>query len=376
MRRHAMAVVGALAVINASAASGQGGGVDLGIGRGLDSHRPNILVAWRNTERILEVEILVRNFGDQVGRGQVRLEICDEDGKALLATQPFEVTVPPRANGGEKGVIVQTKGFRMMNIMFDELDRLGQRYKLRATVQTHGNDLNPLDNVATKSFNVESRALPNSVNTYRYRLANVSDTTIRGKVFLDHTDIPAGWTMTAEPAAGTEVTLKPKQVFMGYITVRTPAAPVEGDHIDVQAGLAADGYYTRTVIDQDEWFLVVTSQPPQVDAPTATALEDGSVQVNVAAYDPLAGIKEASGVQVAYSLDDGTTFSTRVMAYSRGNFYDKTWFEGILGPFAPGVIVTPVVTVQNNAGIIRRFDLPKVKVRTRDVAATTARKSQ
>jgi hypothetical protein len=48
-------------------------GVDLGIGRGTDSHRPNILVAWRNTERILEVEVLVRNLGDQVGKGNVRL---------------------------------------------------------------------------------------------------------------------------------------------------------------------------------------------------------------------------------------------------------------------------------------------------------------
>jgi hypothetical protein len=42
-------------------------GVDLGIGRGPDSHRPNILVAWRNTERILEVEVLVRNLGDRPG---------------------------------------------------------------------------------------------------------------------------------------------------------------------------------------------------------------------------------------------------------------------------------------------------------------------
>jgi hypothetical protein len=89
---------------------------------------------------------------------------------------------------------------------------------------------------------------------------------------------------------------------------------------------------------------------------------DGAVAVNVAAFDPICGIKEASGVQVAYSLDHGTTFSTRVMAYTRGNFYDKTWFEGLLGPFAPGVEVIPVVTVSNNAGIVKRFDLNPVKI--------------
>src|SRR5438876_398151 len=68
-------------------------GVDLGVGRGSDSHRPNILVAWRNTERVLEVEVLVRNLGDQAGRGNVRLEICDDEGRQLLTTKPFPVTV-------------------------------------------------------------------------------------------------------------------------------------------------------------------------------------------------------------------------------------------------------------------------------------------
>jgi len=85
-------------------------------------------------------------------------------------------------------------------------------------------------------------------------------------------------------------------------------------------------------------------------------------KVNVAAFDPICGIKEASGVQVAYSLDHGTTFSSRVMAYTRGNFYDKTWFEGLLGPFAPGVEVNAVLTVANNAGIVRRFDLPASRI--------------
>jgi hypothetical protein len=337
-------------------------GADLGIGRGLDSHRPNILVAWRNTERILEVEILVRNLGDRPGKGLVRLEIADEEGKQLLATKEFTVTVPARNAGGEQGTVVQTKGFRMMNIMFDQLDRLNQRYKLRASVKTEGGDLNPLDNVATKSFNVDSRALPGSTNTYRYRIANTTNAAVKGTVFIDHTPLPAGWVMTAEPAAGTAIDLAPQEVFLGYVTVKTPKHLSDGQFIDLQAGIATDAYGVPQVFDQDEWFLVATNQPPQVDQPVMTLRPDGSIAVNVAAFDPLCGIKEASGVQVAYSLDHGTTFSTRVMAYTRGNFYDKTWFEGTLGPFAPGVEVSAVVTVSNNAGIVRRFELPAVKV--------------
>lgn len=337
-------------------------GADLGIGRGADSHRPNILVAWRNTERILEVEVLVRNLGDRPGRGSVRLEICDEEGKQLLTTQPYSVTVPARADGGEEGVVVQTKGFRMMNIMFDQLDRLNQRYKLRATVETEGGDLNQVDNVATKAFNVDGRALPGGTNTYRYQLTNPSDSPKTTTVFIDHSEIPSGWLMTADPAPGASVVLGPREVFTGYITVKTPKKLSDGQYVDFLAGLTETTNGRKHVVDVDEWYLVATTQPPQVDKPTLSERPDGAVAVNVAAFDPICGIKEASGVQVAYSLDHGSTFSTRVMAYTRGNFYDKTWFEAVLGPFAPGVEVSAVVTVSNNAGIIKRFDLPSVKI--------------
>jgi hypothetical protein len=168
--------------------------------------------------------------------------------------------------------------------------------------------------------------------------------------------------MTFEPEVGTDVTIAPHQSFLGYVTVKTPKQVTNGQYVDMQVGLATSSYGVSRVIDQDEWFLVATDLPPQVDTPVMSVRPDGSITVNVAAFDPICGVKEASGVQVAYSLDHGTTFSTRVMAYTRGNFYDKTWFEGTLGPFAPGVEVNAVVTVSNNAGIVRRFDLPPVTV--------------
>jgi len=178
---------------------------------------------------------------------------------------------------------------------------------------------------------------------------------------MDNTPVPSGWTMTADPQPGTEVTLAPHEVFIGYVTVKTPKQVSDGQYIDLQAGLATTNG-KKAAVDQDEWYLVATTKPPQVDQPVVTVRPDGGVAVNVAAFDPICGIKEASGVQVAYSLDHGTTFSTRVMAYTCGNFYDKTWFEGLLGPFAPGVEIAAVVTVSNNAGIVKRFDLSPVKI--------------
>jgi putative oxidoreductase len=335
-------------------------GVNLGIGSG-DSHRPNILVAWRNTERILEVEVLVRNLGNQAGRGKLVLELCDQEGKTLYATEPVTVSVPAKQNGGDDGTIVQSKGFRMMNLMFDQLDRLHQRYKLRARVQTEGRDLDATDNLAAKSFNADGRALPDSMQFYRYQFVNPSDRPLEATLHLEHGAIPAGWIVEPTPKPGTKITLKPHEVFTGNIVVRTPKTIQNGQYVDFQTSLLSSN---KEVIDKDEWYLVGTNEPPEASEPTITARPDGSLAVNVTAYDPNCGIKEASGVQVAYSLDDGVTFSTRVMAYERGNFYTKTWFEGVLGPFAPGVKVKAIVTVENNAGLVRRFLLQPVTVLT------------
>lgn len=335
-------------------------GADLGIGHGI-GHRPNILVAWRNTERILEVEILVRNMGDEPGRGDLYLDICDEEGKTLLSTDATPVTVPARDKGGEEGVIVQSKGFRLMNLMFDQLDRLDQRYKLRARIESD-DDINPLDNIAAKSFNADSAALPGAMSFYRYRFTNSEDHPIEATLGIDHDPAPEGWKITANPAPGTPITLQPGEVFTGNILVDVPDEVSNGDFIDFLVSLNSTQDGMPTVLDKDEWFLVATDEPPQVGEPTITVRPDGTVAVNAVAYDPICGIKEASGVQVFYSLDGGVTFSTRVMAYTRGNFYDRTWFEGILGPFPEGTEIASVVTVTNNAGLHRRFELDPVTV--------------
>src|SRR5438309_2239566 len=64
-------------------------GVDLGIGEapglgqpGIQSMmrpvaRPGILVAWRNTRQVLEVEVLVTNHGSEAGKGRIEVEVLD-----------------------------------------------------------------------------------------------------------------------------------------------------------------------------------------------------------------------------------------------------------------------------------------------------------
>jgi len=74
------------------------------------------------------------------------------------------------------------------------------------------------------------------------------------------------------------------------------------------------------------------------------------------------GISRRNVLAGAGAVFAGAAFSTRVMAYQRGNFYSKTWFEAVVGPFAPGVNIKAVVTVENNAGLITRYELPPTTV--------------
>jgi hypothetical protein len=61
-----------LASIASPAASS---GVDLGIADDQLLERPAIRVAWRNSQEILQVEVAIRNGGDQVGHGKLYLEL-------------------------------------------------------------------------------------------------------------------------------------------------------------------------------------------------------------------------------------------------------------------------------------------------------------
>jgi hypothetical protein len=331
--------------------------VDLGVSRGLGS-RPNILVAWRNTEKVLELEVLVQNRGSQPGHGEVWLELASADGATMLATEPRPVVVPARDDGGLEGVLVQTKGFRLMNLMFDQLDRLNQRYKLRAHIRTQGADANALDNLAVKTMNANQQAQP-GMNFYRYEIKNPTDRDLDAVLEIDHTALPEGWQLSASPASGHRVKLAPGKSVSGHLIVNTPSALTSGSLADIE--IALKDAQSHAVVDKDEWFLVASETPPELTNVSASPMPNGRVMVNATAFDPV-GIQEASGLQVQYTTDGGATFATMVMAYSRGNFYDQTWFNAELGPFQAGTELQMVVTAANNAGLITRQELGTIKL--------------
>jgi len=331
--------------------------IDLGISRGLGS-RPNILVAWRNTEKILELEVLVQNRGDQVGRGEVWLELATADGGTILATEPRPVVVPGRDEGGLEGVLVQTKGFRLMNLMFDQLDRLNQRYKLRAHIRTEGSDANVLDNLAVKTMNANQQARA-GMNFFRYEIQNPTEREIDGFLDIDHTALPSGWKLTAEPVSGHRVKLAPGESAVGHLIVNAPSELENGSLVDIEVALR--DAQSQKVVDKDEWFLVASTTPPELSNVSASPMPNGRVMVNATAFDPV-GILEASGLQVQYTTDGGTTFATMVMAYSRGNFYDETWFNAEVGPFPEGTELQMIVTAANNAGLVTRHEIESVVI--------------
>src|SRR5438309_2755527 len=54
------------------------------IGTDQKTGRPNILIAWRNTERILETEVEVKNLSEEQVTGAMSIAIIDGEGKVLL----------------------------------------------------------------------------------------------------------------------------------------------------------------------------------------------------------------------------------------------------------------------------------------------------
>lgn len=341
--------------------------VDLGIGdesRGrpqiradLDQNnynRPAILIAWRNTAQILEVEVLVTNKGKDQGQGRVHVDVLDEYGKPLArmpAGDGVLATVPGRDEGGKEGLLVQIGGSKALNRLIDRLDRDHQKYYIRATVDTIGKDLNPLDNIKVKSYGQNYRAKPGAVHFFDYYFTNTTDQPQNLRWYLDMSPLPKGWEMEARPAPGQAMTLAPGQSIQGNILVRAPREILEGDRLEIRmSGLNAN----NEVVAQTEWHLVNDNDPPEIISPSITVANENKVDIEVTAHDILSGIYEASGMRAEYSTDGGATYSTRVISYVYGSFVNPTLFKTQLGPFADNTDVQITLSAMDTAGNIER----------------------
>lgn len=326
---------------------------DLAIGFDQKTSRPNLFIAWRNTERILEVELEVKNYGDEQAAGNLVVAILDEEGKILdsspgPANQPIVVSLPPFARGGKEGKIVQMHGSKSLNLLIDRLDRANARYTLKAEILTQGIDANPINNVSVKSFNVSGRARPGSTHFFDYYFKNLTGKPVDLTWKVDSSALPAGWEVSTSPKNGEKVHLEPLAVAQGFATLKTPPSLGEGDHLDLR--FAAIDTAANAVFGQSEWFVVYDTTPPEISGLSYTLdNETGLIEVTLTANDSTSMLREASGVRVEYSTDGGVTFSNRVLAYLDGNFVGPTRFRGYLGPFAPDTHVEMSVLVADIA---------------------------
>lgn len=315
--------------------------------------RPGISIAWRNAAQVEEVEVRVRNLGDQPGEGRVSVVVSDEEGRTLLSLQPPDefktIRVPAFADGGREGKILRMKSSRELNNIIDQFDRTQKRYDVRAVVETVGAvDSNPFDNVNTKSWNVEHRVQPNRVATFNYIFKNNADKPVKVKWQFERTPYPSGWQLQGIPSQSTPFVLQPGQSLTGNLTMKAPSNLAEGTFLESRLSLV--DVSTGTPWQQREWFLAHDTIPPTVADYRLVATTDHRISIQTLVADKGSGVKEATGVSTQYSTDGGLTWAVKAHNYKAGNFVVPTLFEVSLGPFAPGTSIQLRFSAKDTVG--------------------------
>jgi hypothetical protein len=340
--------------------------IDLTIGATSSWGRPGILIAWRNTFKVFEAEILVQNLGKDPGRGKVHIEIVDPEGQVLMRRPEHggvSVALPGRGEGGLDGKLVQILGSTAANQLLDRLDRDSVPYTIRAKVETLEGDLNPRNNVSGKTYNSESRIDPGEVVQFNYLLSNRSAIANTFRIELEHAPLPPGWELSEEPGDGSFIELGPGEIRHAFVRIKRPHDDNGDRRVDVVVRII--NQRLNTVSDIKEWFLAADTSPPTMNVPDELlTVSSGILHAEIVAHDRVSGVREASGVRLEYSTDGGLTFSNKVMAYADGNFIEPTRFIADVGPFAPGTEIDVAVSVSDSVGNVVRRDLGRVIVRS------------
>ena len=334
------------------------------------SERPGILVAWRNTQQVLEVEVLVINRGTDIGKGRLEVEVLDGEHKMLARqppdSQPFVVSVPPADGGGLPGLTVQVPGTYNLNRMLDKLDRAQDPYCLRVRIETlETRDQDLTNNTGIKCYNASAKLLSGDSAHHRFYLRNTGTTTVEGTLVVQRPELPPDWTLQVEPAPGTKIKLAPDQFIIGMLLIRSKGAVAEGDYLDIRP-LLVDR--SSNVIDGSEFYVAADPIPPEITrAFVAPGTSPNTVYLVTRAVDSISGIAEASGASVEWSTDAGFTQNRRTLTYQDGNFLAPTGFDTDLGPFAPETQVRLTFVVSDVVGNATRtkeveFTVPLMEV--------------
>lgn len=318
--------------------------------------RPGVLIAWRNTDKVLEVESQICNRGTKAAQAEITMAVIDprsgETRQPLDRGKPFIVTVPGAADGGSAGITVQVPGRPELNQLFDELDRADHPYCVRVSAASVGTrDANVTDNSATKCYNQAAALQPGGTTVHQFTYRNTGREPVTA-VFDSGADlghVPAGWKVTSEPASGKRLTLKPGERLTGFVQVFAPKSAREGDYADLRPRLVAER--SGAVIGSSELFAAVDTRAPEVvEAFVENGSKPGLVYLNVRAKDAASGVAEASGATAVFSTDGGLTKTVRTMAYSDGNFMSPTGFDTEIGPFPPGTELQLSIALSDVAG--------------------------
>lgn len=315
--------------------------------------RPGISIAWRNAAQVEEVEVRVRNLGDQPGEGRVYVLILDDEGRTLLSLQPPDefttIRIPAFANGGKEGKIIRMKSSRELNNIIDQFDRTQKRYDVRAVVETIGAaDINPFDNIKTKSWNVEHRVEPGRLVVFNYLFRNNEDRPITVRWQFERTAYPKGWQVQGIPVQAKPFVVQPGEVINGALSMKAPTSIAEGAFLESRLTLA--DAKTGKPWQQKEWFLAHDTIPPTVADYRLVATADHRISIQTLVADQGSGVKEATGVSTQYSTDGGLTWATKAHNYKSGNFVVPTLFEVTVGPFAPGTDVQLRFSAKDTVG--------------------------
>lgn len=315
--------------------------------------RPGISIAWRNAAQVEEVEVRVRNLGKQPGEGRVYVLVLDEEGKTLLSLQPPDefktIRVPAFADGGREGKIIRMKSSRELNNIIDQFDRTKKRYDVRAVVENVGaTDVNPSDNIKTKSWNVEHRVEPSRLVAFNYVFRNNDDKPALVKWQFERTPYPTGWRVQGVPTQAKPFVVQPGQAISGTLSMKAPASIAEGAFLESRLSLV--DAHTGSPWQQKEWFLAHDTIPPTVADYRLVATADHRISIQTLVADQGSGVKEATGVSTQYSTDGGLTWAEKAHNYKSGNFVVPTLFEVTLGPFAPGTDVQLRFSAKDTVG--------------------------
>jgi hypothetical protein len=317
--------------------------------------RPGVSIAWRNAAQIEEVEVRVRNRGDEPGEGRVSVDILDEWGRVLLHLEPPDdqkvIRLPAYSRGGREGKVLRMKASRELNNLIDRYDRENRRYNVRATVATIGKDRDLYDNAKVKSWNVPFGVKPGMISVFNYTFKNNDATPKRVRWMFEHTPYPVGWTVEGIPANPEPFVLAPSEELRGSLLLHLPDKIAEGAFLESRIALV--DMETGALFQQHEWFQVYDTEPPVVTNYRLVLTADHRVAIQALVGDSGSGVLEATGVTTEYSTDGGRTWSTRAHNYKSGNFVRPTLFEAVLGPFAEGTPVQVRLTAKDTAGNVQ-----------------------